>query len=88
MYNVGMDYALKLDQLLSCVRGTSDMRARSDLFKMYTNCKKLYTQLDIALIECKRRGRITTEYQEIEQKLNESITEFEQWITFATLLYN
>lgn len=83
-----MDYAAKLHDLFKIVTQTGDMRARSELFKMYQNCKRIYIQLDTAQIECRKRGKKTTEYETIEQNLNESIKEFERWITFAGLLYS
>lgn len=81
------DYSKKMSDLFKVVARTDDMRARSDLFKMYKNCKKIYTDLSKEDVECRRTRRKTVKYLELEQKLNESIQEFEQWITFASLLY-
>ena len=76
-----------LARLLAIISATKDMRAKSDLFKMYQNCKNIYIELDKESVECRRTKRKTVKYLELEQKLNESIKEFEQWITFAALLY-
>jgi len=81
------NYAMKLTRLLAVVSSTNDIRARSDLFKIYTNCKAIYVELDKESVECRRTKRTTVKYTELEQKLNESITEFEQWITYAALIY-
>ena len=81
------DYTATLQHLLTIVSNTQDMRARSDLYKMYQNCKKIYVELDQESVECRRLKRTTLRYTELEQKLNESTQEFEQWITYATLLY-
>ena len=81
------DYHLKMARLLGVVSSTTDMRARSDLYKMYQNCKKIYVELDQESVECRRLKRTTLRYTELEQKLNKSTQEFEQWITYATLLY-
>ena len=81
------DFSTKMTCLLAIVSSTKDMRARSDLYKMYQNCKKIYIELDKETVECRRLKRNTLRYTELEQKLNESITEFEHWITYATLLY-
>ena len=81
------DFSNKLADLFIVVSNTKDMRARSDLFKMYKNCKKIYTDLSKEAVECRRLKRKTVKYTELEQKLNESIQEFEQWISFAALLY-
>lgn len=81
------DYTATLQHLLTIVSNTKDIRARSDLYKMYQNCKNIYIELDKETVECRRLKRNTLRYTELEQKLNESIQEFEQWITFASLLY-
>jgi hypothetical protein len=80
-------YQQKLDHLLTVISSTKDIRARSDLYKVYTNCRNIYTELDRESVECRRQKRITLRYTELEQKLNLSIQEFEQWITYASLLY-
>jgi translation initiation factor 2B subunit (eIF-2B alpha/beta/delta family) len=80
--------ARKMARLLTIVSSTKDMRARSDLMKMYQNCKKIYLELDKESVECRRLKRNTIRFTELEQKLNESINEFEQWISYAALLYS
>lgn len=81
------EHSKTLDRLLGVVSATKDIRARSDLFKMYHNCKDIYTEMNKESVECRRLKRNTLRYQELEEKLNESIKEFEQWITYAALLY-
>jgi hypothetical protein len=81
------EHGTKMARLLAVVSSTKDMRARSDLYKMYQNCKKIYVELDKESVECRRIKHKTAKYDSLEQKLNESITEFEHWITFASLLY-
>lgn len=80
-------YSEKMARLLGIISSTKDMRARSDLMKMYQNCKRIYIELDKESVECRRLHKETVKYRELEQKLNFSITEFEQWITYAALLY-
>ena len=82
-----MDYESKLEELLLLVRTTKDMRARSQLFKMYANCKAVHTEMSKELVECRRYQKVTHKYTELEQKLQENITNFEQWAMFAALLY-
>lgn len=81
------EHGKTLARLLAVVSSTKDIRARSDLFKMYHNCKDIYTEMSRESVECRRLKRNTLRYTELEQKFNESITEFEQWITYAALLY-
>lgn len=82
------DYTATLQHLLTIVSNTQDMRARTDLYKMYQNCKQIYIDLDKESVECRRLKRNTLRYSELETKLNKSIQEFEQWISFAALLYS
>jgi hypothetical protein len=77
----------RLARLLAIVSSQKDMRVKSDLFKMYQNCKNIFTEMSKEDVECRRLKKTTVKYRELEQKLNESIQEFEQWITFATLIY-
>ena len=81
------DHHLKLARLLGVVSSTKDIKARSELFKIYTNCKNIYVELNKESVECRRLKRETVKYRELEEKLNESINVFEQWITYSTLLY-
>jgi hypothetical protein len=81
------EHHIKMARLLAVISSTKDIRARSDLYKMYQNCKNIYIDLDKESVECRRTKRETVRYRELEQKLNESITEFEQWITYAALIY-
>jgi len=82
-----LNYSKRLMRCFAIVSSTSDIRAKSDLFKIYTNCKNIYTELDRESVECRRLKRTTVKYTELEQKLDKSINEFEMWITFSRLKY-
>jgi len=82
-----IDYEPKFSEMLACISAVNDMRARSQLYKMYTNCRKIHTEMSQELVECRRRKKLTQKYTELETNLNLSISEFEQWTTFANLLY-
>jgi hypothetical protein len=79
-------YTEKLSSLLVIVGETSSIGTRSDLYKIYSNCRKIYTELDRESVECRRLRHKTAKYESLEQKLNESIQELEQWVTFSRLL--
>ena len=81
------DYANKMARMMAMVSATNDIRAKSDLYKVYRNCKDIYTELNKESVNCRRLHKITATYQEIQTKLDESINIFEQWVTFAALLY-
>ena len=69
----------KLSALLKLCSGTGDMRARSTLFKFYKNCKEM--------VNCRRLGKVTLKYTELETKYIESINTFDQWTVMATLMF-
>ncbi len=82
-----MDHQQRLDELLALIKRTSDIRARSQLMKMYWNCKRAYDDISRESVECKRLQRVTPKYTELEQKFEQYVSELEQWATFAKLLY-
>lgn len=83
-----MDYDSVLQDFFKQVQSTQDMRARSQLFKLWKNCVNIRTEMDKELVNCRRYQRVTPKYTELESTLNESIQNFEQWVTFARLLYD
>ena len=83
-----MDVDVKLQDFFKQVQATTDIRARSQLFKLWKNCVNLYTEMDKELVECRRLQRVTPKYAELETKLNEAMQNFEHWITYARLLYS
>ena len=83
-----MDYDSILNDFFKQVQNTQDMRARSQLFKLWKNCVNIRTEMDKELVNCRRYQRVTPKYTELESSLKESIQNFEQWVTFARLLYD
>jgi predicted nuclease with TOPRIM domain len=81
------EYSLKLASLLTVVNQTTDAQARSQLYKLYNNCRKKFDELSKESVECRRMKKVTTKYTEIEQQLQECIHNFEQWTFFAKLIY-
>ena len=77
----------RLDQCLTAIQKTNDMRAKSALWKMYTNVRKTWVEMDREMVQCRRSKRITPKYTELESKLTTYIAEFEQWLTMAALIY-
>lgn len=77
----------ELDVLLTCLQNTSDMRAKSTLWKFYNNTRLIWVEMDKEMIQCRRRGKLTQKYTDLEAKYNECIKTFEQWTLMATLLY-
>lgn len=76
-----MNYTTMLDQRYA------DTLGHKDLYKIWKNCVNLYTELDKELVNCRRMNRHTAKYLELESKLNTSIEQFDQLVTFSKLLY-
>mgnify|MGYP003351756848 CR=1 FL=1 len=77
----------RLGELLEVIHATRDMRARSTLFKFYRNCSDCFKELDREMVNCRRTHRVTPKYTDLLLQLDNSMEEFEQWITFSKLLY-
>jgi len=77
----------RLEELFNVVKSTTDMRARSELFKMYRNCRKIADDLSRESVECKRLRQVTPKYTDLLLQLNNSIQDFEHWVIFSKLLY-
>jgi hypothetical protein len=59
---------------------------KRDLTKMYTNVKSLNNERDKALVECRRVGGYTSEYEKKQSELELALTNLESYITMAILI--
>ena len=59
---------------------------RENLNVMYGHARDLWNLLNDELIECRRRGRPTQRYKDLEKKLDRHLDSVEQYIMFGTLL--
>ena len=80
-----IDHTARLDLLLPMISNVP-YHARSDLNKLYGNCRGLADMLSKEAVTCRRLHRPTQTYIELNSKLGTMIDELEQWITFASLL--
>ena len=92
MYNVQMQahhQALhnKLDECLTALQNTHDIRAKSTMFKFYKNCRITWVFLDEEMVNCRRQKRVTLKYTELEAEFLEHVRNFEQWHVMASLMY-
>jgi hypothetical protein len=92
MYNAGMPLThlqnkVKYERCFAELQQLTDMRTKSTMWKFYNNMRKYWTEMDIEMIECRKRGRKTTKYLELEQNFNESVTVFDQHMIIACLMY-
>ena len=85
-YNKGMDESRKrLDKLRwTCLEFGGQIGM--DLMKLWRTADKLYTQCDIASIDCRRYQRETRKYLEVKLAFYDSLEFLERRITFARLL--
>jgi hypothetical protein len=92
MYNTQMQdnhQALhnKLDECLTALHNTHDIRAKSTMFKFYKNCRITWIFLDQEMVNCRRLKKVTLKYKELEAEFLEHVHNFEQWHLMASLMY-
>lgn len=81
------EYAVKIEELFKIVQSTADMRAKSQLYKFYINCKHALVALDRESVECRRIRKVTPKYTELENNLKNCIHTFDQWVIMAALQF-
>ena len=77
----------ELDVCLTALQNTSGIVAKSTLWKFYNNLRLTWVALDNEMINCRRRGKVTHKYTELEAEFAEHYKNFEQWTVMAALLY-
>ena len=82
-----MDIETKKTEMLKLVQETRDIRARSDLYKMYRACSQIHNEMSKESVNCKRYQKVTQKYTDLEHDFWEAASTFDQWVTFAKLLY-
>lgn len=80
-------YQVQLTELLAQVQATSDPQGKSDLTKLHKACSQILTEISKESVNCRRLQKVTPKYVELDQQFKEAISNLEQWITFAKLLY-
>ena len=61
--------------------------SRSQLWKFVQNVNNAWAEMDKEFVACRRTGRITTKYTELESKFLECVTVYEQWLVMAALMH-
>jgi len=77
----------KVDECFKALSAITDIRIKSDLWKFYRVVSRCWIELDNEVIVCRARCKFTTTYQDLEKKLYESITVFEQHSILAYLIH-
>ncbi len=86
-----MDYQSPalLNRIIECdkiIRTYQFGQTRRDLSKMYNNVMFLNNERDKALVECRRLGRTTSEYEKKQSELELALENLESYITMAILI--
>lgn len=81
------DIAVKFDELWAKILSVPSYVARKQLSKVFDNCYDVRDALSKEAVNCRRIGKITAHYTELEAELNRRIELLEQYITVALLIY-
>lgn len=77
----------ELDKCLTTLQQTTNMVAKSTLWKFYNNLRLAWVALDTEMIECRRTKKVTLKYKEIDAEFASHYTNFEQWHIMAALMH-
>lgn len=87
MYDRHSHNYTKLNACLFTVKSLADIRSRSEMFKFYRVCSKVWTNMDNEFVKCRMQQRLTPRYETLEAEFNAAVVEFEQWSLIAALTY-
>jgi len=71
-------------KLIKLAEGTG--QHQKDMKKILGNIETMIINLSIEEIQCRKKQKQTKRHQEMVTKINEEISNYEQMITFGTLL--
>ena len=76
-------------KVIDCRRQWRDLNmvSRSETFKFLQNSQNAWSELDKEFVQCRRIGRLTAKYTELESKFLECVTVYEQWMVMAALIH-
>jgi hypothetical protein len=79
-----LDWQTVYPKLIKLAEGTGEHQ--KDMKKIVKNLETMVTELSIEEVECRRKQQQTKKHKEIVTRINEEIVNYEQMITFGTLL--
>jgi hypothetical protein len=85
LYEIHSRTQAKRDECLTNLGKVSDVKTRSDLFKIFETVKLKFNLLDNEFIECRKRLKLTPKYYYYEQEFEEVVNTFDQYLVFALL---
>ena len=82
-----MDIKRRLDEtFFQIIRLPMDQDKINDLKKIWKNCSVVWQDMSREDVNCRRVGKKTVKYLELETNLKEGLHLLETYLTFATLL--
>ena len=82
-----MDIKRRLDEtFFQIIRLPMDQDKINDLKKIWKNCSAVWQDMSREDVNCRRAGKKTVKYLELETKLKEGLHLLETYLTFAALL--
>ena len=74
------------DTFFNIVRLPMDVEKVRDLKKIWKNCSETWADMSREDINCRRLGKKTPHYLDLEKQVLEGLELLEQYLTFASLL--
>jgi hypothetical protein len=74
------------DTFFNIVRLPMDAEKVRDLTKIWKNCCQTWKEMSQEDVTCRRLGRKTPKYLDLEKELKDGLDLLEQYLTFASLL--
>jgi hypothetical protein len=74
------------DTFFQIIRLPMDAEKIRDLKKIWKNCSEAWADMSREEVNCRRLGKKTPHYSELETQVFEGLDLLEQYLTFATLL--
>lgn len=74
-------------RLSQAIQDMDNLVARRDLTRMLKTAQQLEIELSKELVNCRRLGRLTNDYQRIEYRLDEQLRQTGKWLTMALLKF-
>ena len=82
-----LDIKHRLDEtFFQIIKLPLDGQKAMDLKKIWKNCSEIWKEMSQEDVTCRRVGKKTPHYLELEARLLDGLDLLEQYLTFATLL--
>jgi len=69
------------------IKNIKNRQGRRDLLRMLNATDSVLAKLDNESVECRRLNKITTRYETLKKQAEEQVSNLEQHLTLARLIY-